>query len=140
MNLAITGAREGNALLYPALNAYRKLWGLPYLILGGDLNGKRYSQRGVDLASYQWGIANGCHGVIEYAFWDEGYEAGPDRNVCMVKRAGEGHHLLAFPGPRSRGTWQCFDYGAAYGLLAVVVRDDTRWIDELEALHRKRWL
>lgn len=141
MNLVVTGTRRGSPLTWPVLNAYRKLWGPPYLILGGDLNGSRYSQSGVDLQAFEWGRANHCHGMIEYAFWDRfGDGAGPERNGRMVRRAGEGHHLLAIPDERSRGTWNCYRQGLANALLAVVVRADTLWIDELERLHRRRWL
>ena len=132
----ITGTRDGRADVWEALDLYRALFGDPYLVLGGDLNDGRASQRGVDLQAYQWARARGVHGIIELAFWDAG-NAGPPRNTRMVRHAPAGHHLLAFPAVRSRGTWDCFRKGQKARLLAVVV--EAGWAEQLTTMHRERW-
>lgn len=60
------------------------------------------------------------------ARWDEfGRRAGPERNGRMVAWAAEGARgglLLAFPGPRSRGTWDCVRKARGAGLDVVIKR------------------
>jgi len=53
-----------------------------------------------------------------------GNRAGPERNGRMVAWAAEvpGSVLLAFPGPSSRGTWDCVRQARAAGLSVLIKR------------------
>lgn len=61
--------------------------------------------------------------IVFAAEWDRlGKRAGPERNARMVRWAAEreGSILLAFPGPTSRGTWDCVRRAVAAGLRVLI--------------------
>lgn len=69
--------------------------------------------KGADSHAREWAR---LHGLGLLTWPDEhwgGHLSGPARNGCMVsaidafKAAGWEVAILAFPGPRSRGTWSC---------------------------------
>jgi hypothetical protein len=131
--LVITGTRNDRDDFERHADAWVEVFGRPYLILGGDRNKGRRSQRGVDLRAFRWGRARGFHGTVVYANWDEGDHAGRDRNVRMVSKAERPDHALGFPGPDSSGTWHCLRCATQAGLLSVPVvkPDDFGWLDQL---------
>ena len=80
-------------------------------------------ERGVDVlvVGVRWPVAVYSFGADWQAL---GKRAGPERNGRMVAWAAEvpGSVLLAFPGPSSRGTWDCVRQARAAGLSIVIKR------------------
>lgn len=135
--LIVTGTRDGRADVWDTLDLYTRLWGAPFLVLGGDLRRGQASAQGVDLQARQWAEARGVHGLVELAFWDAlKRSAGPKRNARMVRWGRPGvDHLLAFPSSgESRGTHGCYALGQARGIFCVYVENG--WPEKLAALEK----
>lgn len=132
--IAITGTRHGRPDVGATMDLYASVFGAPTLVVvGGDRNAGKRTHRGVDGQAHAHVKLRGWPGWACYADWDAlGKRAGPERNGRMVAKAGAGAHLLAFPGERSTGTWDCYEQGVAAGLLCVEVRDG--WVERLQEM------
>lgn len=82
---------------------------------------------GVDNCAYRWCISTGVQCVVFPAMWANGKSAGPKRNKLMISYAA-GVSLVtlctvsveAFPGPSSKGTWDCVNQAKALGIKVNV--------------------
>lgn len=107
MNVAITGSRD-RGLTAIEMNLIRRICG-PSSPIVGDC------PTGVDCDIRKM---YGDDARVFKADWDSfGNGAGPERNGRMVRQAVV---LLAFPGPASKGTWDCVRQAQDYGLLVWI--------------------
>ena len=75
---------------------------------------------GVDESAARWARYVGATEEAHPADWGRhGKSAGPKRNQTMVDRGAD--ICLAFPGPSSRGTWDCMKRARAAGIPVQVV-------------------
>lgn len=119
--LVITGTRRGRTDVFFVLDEYVRLFGVPWLVLGGDIRKGEYSAQGVDAQAREWARLRGVHGLVVYAYWDRlRRRAGPERNSRMVGHGRPGRdRLLAFPDAESVGTHGCYAAGKSYGLFCA---------------------
>lgn len=74
---------------------------------------------GVDLVAHLWAVENAATPEPHPADWKRhGRAAGAIRNTEMVKLGAD--LCLAFPGPRSTGTWDCVRKAVAAGIPAQI--------------------
>ena len=93
------------------IEEYARLYGRPDLVISGGATG-------ADEVGEQWAEAVGIPVERHPADWSaHGKAAGPIRNQAMAER---GTHLLAFPGPKSRGTYDVVRKARAAGLEVLV--------------------
>ncbi len=75
---------------------------------------------GADLWAEQWAIARGFDYERNPAdFARLGKAAGPQRNTHMVAKGGD--LCVGFPGPGSRGTWDCLRKAADAGMNVEIL-------------------
>lgn len=120
--LVITGTRDGRFDTWGHCDDVVAEHGRPRLVvLGGDQNGQKRTQRGVDMQARQWAESRGLRFVVEYALWGEGDHAGPERNGHMAAYCATTPKsvVLALPGPRSKGTYDCRDRCVKLGALPI---------------------
>lgn len=131
----VSGTREGVLGVWDALDRECRREGVPHLVIVGD-----NPEPGVDALALQWTQhrrvpvivacaqphtfyqlrANARAGltVVLASDWGvDGLSAGPKRNNVMLTLASPAarRKVIAFPGPKSRGTYQCADEGARRG-------------------------
>lgn len=121
MQLLVTGSREGREDVWYWLDRWVARYGQPSRLILGDA-------RGVDMQARVWGMRTlGRERVhVEYVpdWRDEtgalDPQAGPRRNQRMVDLAHARDWCLAFPTPKSRGTWDCVERADAAGLYVAI--------------------
>lgn len=74
---------------------------------------------GVDKYAEDWAIARGHQAERHPADFSKGRQAGPLRNAEMV--AAGAQVCIGFPGPGSRGTWDCLRRAVDAGIPTSVV-------------------
>jgi hypothetical protein len=78
---------------------------------------------GADAYAQQWaddrGMATEQHPAAQFGTWPK---CGPKRNAHMVSLGAD--LCLAFPGTRSRGTWDCARKAKAAGIPTIIVYPD----------------
>lgn len=107
----VTGSRDGRQDVERELDRMARLDGMPTELVCGEA-------RGVDQQAQRWGLANGVPVKVFVAEWRKhGRKAGPLRNQRMVDYC-EGWLALclAFPGPKSVGTHDCYERAVLNGL------------------------
>lgn len=119
--LIISGTREESSAEDRAM-----VWGIvaPYADRASDI-GIGDCRTGVDDFVAERIREGGRYPMRFAAAWElDGKRAGPIRNGHMVVWCAEvpGGVLLAFPGPASRGTWDCVRQARAAGLSIVIKR------------------
>jgi hypothetical protein len=118
LRLGVTGTHHVD---HPQLEAWLDAWvskhGVPDLVVLG-------CARGVDKQARDWAIKHGHTYVVEVADWERlGKAAGNERNGRMIAAVANGDGaFLAFPCPRSRGTWDCLRQARAARLRCFVNR------------------
>ncbi len=111
--IIVTGSRHAQSdrdvdVVLDALRTHVRTEGIGDLLYVGDATG-------VDAIATWWAQKNDVARQVFEAHWTQiGKAAGPERNERMVAAAlalRDTHRLvgLAFPGPRSRGTWDCVE-------------------------------
>jgi hypothetical protein len=110
MKLVITGSRHGHPDVERWMLKFAIKHGLPELTIVGDA-------AGVDAQAWEFAVSH----LWSYAFIRVKRALGSpemfhDRNQRMVELASKGDWLLAFPGPRSRGTYDCMRRANERGL------------------------
>lgn len=108
--------REGKYFIWAELDRLRSRFGLDYWPAGAvTIAQGECPYGGVDLWAKEW--AEFHHQLVDPfpAEWDKlGKAAGPRRNTVMV---GNGANLcLGFPGPNSKGTWDCLEKATNAGI------------------------
>lgn len=116
--ILVTGAREATAEQDDFVVSVLYVAAMPHLQLGREviiIEG-RCPKGGVDRAAERW--AKSAKGVIDEphpADWNKhGRAAGNIRNTEMVRTGA--HICLAFPGPKSTGTWDCLTKAGKAGI------------------------
>ncbi len=119
----ITGSRHGYYGLWEALDAAVRVFGSPTVVHVRE-------QRGVDQDARAWVHSRGLQLVPHAA---DPSRPSPDRyheaNQRMVDAVCAGGLALGFPGPKSRGTWDCLRRARERGLACYVAdgRRLRRW-------------
>lgn len=77
--------------------------------------------KGADTIGIDWAVINQCD-FIEYpADWDRyGSKAGPLRNIQMLEE-GKPDLVVAFPSPKSRGTYHMIKIAEKAGVEVIVI-------------------
>lgn len=125
LRVVVTGSREwsSRSLIHAALwAAFARSVGQPRLAHGGATGADEIAGAMGLVAARD--LRGGLTVEVYPANWDlDGRAAGPLRNQRMIE-AERPHLVLAFPLPRSRGTWDCVRRARAMGVPVVVVRED----------------
>ena len=122
MRLVITGSRHGHPHLTQLLQAWIMRRGSPAKVYVGDC------PTGVDPIAEAF-FRDLTDAVVERfeANWDKyGPKAGPFRNKAMVKAAGPGAKVLAFPIGVSKGTWDCIRTAHDEGLWVWIAPEEQK--------------
>lgn len=87
---------------------------------------------GVDRWAYEWALQRGVNTETYLARWKEvGRAAGLSRNRRMLHE-GQPNLVVAFPGPKSRGTWHMVKIARESGLPVWVMPYDRSQIAAFE--------
>lgn len=110
----VTGSRDwtDRDAVWTALDEHR-----PGLVVHGGC-------RGADREADLWCQARSVPRRVMPAYWkrpdgSHNHRAGPERNLAMLERYPRAL-VLAFPGPKSRGTWHCVGAARARGMTVHV--------------------
>jgi hypothetical protein len=116
----VTGSRECSGVRWPSFVENTIAAEVPDIVIHGEAKGvdEIAACGNLRCLSQRWGVP---------ADWDKhGKGAGPRRNQSIVdiavalKRWGAEVIVLAFPGPSSRGTWDCVRRAEKAGLTVNV--------------------
>ena len=117
IKLAIVGSRSWNNYekFKELVDAWQRDHGVPVLIISGGPSG-------VDSMARRYAKTNKIPLEEHYANWKKyGRKAGPMRNTKIISSC---THVLAFPGPRSVGTWDSINKAKELGKILKVSKEE----------------
>lgn len=116
--ILITGSRnwtDWDEVAYALMDATPRPYDYRYIIVHGGA-------RGADTIAAAWAKSWGMEVEVHPADWrTHGKAAGPIRNQKMVDLGA--HVCLAFPQPKSVGTWDCVRRAKAAGIPVTITEE-----------------